>query len=278
MKQFLLSAIALGLVSVSQLSAQCTPGSINVDFQPTINSTIPAGTVGQAYSTTILFKAPTQLTLSLADIPSNLIPSQIAPFIGIIGGQQFAVQVNSMTVNGISGQPNGLTGTVGGGVQGSFVAGQQGCLAIAGTPTEGGNFTVDLDIQYTITIDASALGVPLLTGTFPIPQPVPSPQARQYNMFVPTGIEELTGNNFAVAIAPNPFETSTQVMYNTPQPGNVQLVVYNMLGGLVYSNTFEAKAGKNTIVFSSDKLSSGMYIYSLSNGKEVRTGKLTVSK
>ncbi len=278
MKQFLLSAIALGLVSVSQLSAQCTPGNINVDFQPTINSSIPAGTVGQAYSTTIFFKAPAQLTLSLADIPSNLLPSQIAPFIGLIGSQQFAVQVNTMSVNGISGQPNGLTGTVGGGLQGSFTPGQQGCLAIAGTPTQGGNYTVDLDVEYTITIDASALGVPLLTGEFPIPQPVPSPQARQYNMFVPTGIEELTGNNFAVALAPNPFDATTQVMYNTPQPGNVQLVVYNMLVGLVYCYNFEAKAGKNTIVFSADKLSSGMYIYSLSNGTEVRTGKMTVSK
>lgn len=271
MKKLLLSAVAFGLLTISQVSAQCTPGNIATDFQPAIGTTIPSGAIGSQYNQTILFKAPAQLTVSASDLT---LPAPLNTFAALLPAS-FSVQVNSMNVNGISGQPAGLTGTANG--SGTYNAGQQGCLQIAGIPTEGGNFTVTLDVEYSVTVDASALGLPI-GGTFAIPTPVPSPQARTYNMSVPTSIEELTGNTFNAIVAPNPFDVATNIIYTNPQQGNVDLSVYNMLGKLVYSNTYEAKAGKNTIALNAVNMASGMYIYNLSNGKEVRTGKMTVSK
>jgi hypothetical protein len=277
MKKFLLSAAAIGIMAFTQVNAQCTPGNINSDFQPLIATSLPAAQIGSAYSTTILFKAPASITISASDIPSNLLPAQIAPFIGLLPAS-FTVAVNSMLVGPISGQPAGLTGTLGGGTGGTFTPGEQGCMGIAGTPTAGGNFVVDLNVQYNITIDASALGLPL-SGTFPIPQPIPSPQAKTYNISVPTSIEELDVTAFDLTNnAPNPFSDKTNILFSTPKQANVELTVFNMLGKMVYQNSYPAKQGKNAIEFSAEKLSGGLYIYNLSNGAELRTGKMIVTK
>lgn len=278
MKTFLLSAFAVGVLSVGQLAAQCTPGNINVDFQPTINTSIPAGTVGQAYNTTILFKAPVSLNISVSSIPG--LPTALTSAMALLGiTGDISVDVSSMSVNGISGQPSGLTGVTGGGSGGSYNAGQQGCIGISGTPTQGGNFTITLDVEYIISIDAGSINPALASfGTIAVPQPVPSPTARTYNMSTLTGIEEMNASTFSVIVAPNPFSSVTNIAYTAPQAGQVELNVYNLVGGLVYSNKFEAKQGKNAIEFSADKLTSGLYIYSLTNGKETRTGKMNVTK
>lgn len=278
MKKLLLSALFVGLVATTQSNAQCTPGNITADFQPLIGTNLPVANIGQSYSTTVLFKAPASITISAADIPTDLLPSQIAPFIGLLPAS-FTVEVNSMSVGPISGQPTGITGVFGGGSGGSYTPGQQGCLQLSGTATQTGSFVIDLNVEYTITIDASSFGIPLLTGSFPIPQPIPSPSARTYNMSVPTSIEELDANTFDLTNnAPNPFDTKTQILYSNPKPAVVELNVYNMMGTLVFQNSYEAKAGKNAIDFYADKLPGGMYIYNLSNGSEFRTGKMTIAK
>ncbi len=274
MKKFLLSAAAIGIMAIN-VNAQCTPGNIQADFQPLIATSLPAAAVGQPYNTTILFKAPSTLTISAADIPSNLLPAQIAPFIGLLPAS-FTVGVDAMTVGPVTGLPSGLTAAVGGGT--SFAANEQGCVGITGTATTGGNYTVDLGVQYSITLDASALGLPL-GGSFPIPQPIPSPQAKTYNLSVPTSIEELDATKFDLTDnAPNPFSDKTNILFSTPKQTNVELTVFNMLGKVVFQNKYQAKQGKNNIEFSADKLSGGLYIYSLSNGSEVRTGKMLVTK
>lgn len=275
MKKFLLSAAAIGIMAFTQVNAQCTPGNIQAEFQPLIATSLPAAPVGQPYNTTILFKAPATLTISASDIPSNLLPAQIAPFIGLLPAS-FTVGVNAMTVGPVTGLPGGLTAAVGGGT--SFAANEQGCVGITGTATTGGNYTVDLGVQYSITLDASALGLPL-GGSFPIPQPIPSPQAKTYNISVPTSLEELDVTAFDLTDnAPNPFSEKTNILFSTPKQANVELTVFNMLGKVVFQNKYQAKQGKNNIEFSADKLSGGLYIYSLSNGTEVRTGKMIVAK
>lgn len=274
MKKFLLSAVAIGLMAFNQVNAQCTPGNIQAEFQPLIGTSLPAAPIGQPYNTTVLFKAPLTLTVDASSLP---LPAQIAPFVGLLPAQ-LTLSVTTMTVTGISGQPNGLTGTVGGGLGGAFAPNDQGCIGITGTPTQGGNFTVTVDVSYNLSITPSDFGLPV-PGSFDIPQAVPSPQAKTYNMSVPTSVEELDVTAFDLTDnAPNPFSDKTNILFSTPKQTNVELTVFNMLGKMVYQNTYDAKAGKNVIEFTADKLSGGLYIYNLSNGTEVRTGKMVVAK
>jgi hypothetical protein len=273
MKKFLLSAAAIGIMAIN-VNAQCTPGNIQADFQPLIATSLPAAAVGQPYNTTILFKAPLTITVDASSLP---LPPQIAPFVGLLPAQ-LTLTVTTMNVTGITGQPTGLTGTVGGGLGGAFAPNDQGCIGITGTPTQGGNFTVTVGVTYSLSITPSDFGLPL-PGSFDIPQAVPSPQAKTYNLSVPTSIEELDATTFDLTDnAPNPFSDKTNILFSTPKQTNVELTVFNMLGKVVFQNKYQAKQGKNNIEFSADKLSGGLYIYSLSNGSEVRTGKMLVTK
>jgi hypothetical protein len=272
MKKFLLSAAAIGLLAFTQVSAQCTPGNITAEFQPAIGTTLPAAPVGSPYSTTVLLKAPATLSISASSLP---LPPQFAALGLILGGQTIDVTVSTMNVTGISGQPAGLNGTVGGGVGGTFQPNQQGCVEIAGTPTQGGNYTVTIGVEYTVSFDASGFGF----GVIDIPTAVPAPEAKTYNLSVPTSVEELDVTAFDLTDnAPNPFSDKTNILFSTPKATNVELTVFNMLGKMVYQHTYQAKAGKNAVEFFADKLTGGLYIYNLSNGAEVRTGKMIVTK
>lgn len=83
---------------------------------------------------------------------------------------------------------------------------------------------------------------------------------------------------------PNPFNPSTNISFNLPVKSNVSLDVYNLLGQRVLTVAQgEFEAGKHQITLDASKLSSGIYIYSLSasgdNGQRfVQSRKMTLLK
>jgi hypothetical protein len=81
---------------------------------------------------------------------------------------------------------------------------------------------------------------------------------------------------------PNPFNPTTKITYSIPysdNPQNVTLKIYNLLGEVVTTLVDEIKpTGIYSINFSATNLSSGVYIYSLSNGEFRESKKLMVLK
>ncbi len=71
---------------------------------------------------------------------------------------------------------------------------------------------------------------------------------------------------------PNPFNPSTKIQYSLPQPSEVNLKVYDMLGRNVSTivNSYQS-AGSYTVNFDGSNLASGTYIYSL----ETIAGKIS---
>ncbi len=91
------------------------------------------------------------------------------------------------------------------------------------------------------------------------------------------GIDELQTDRFSVAPNfPNPFTGTTTISFNTVRDEACTIKVYNMLGALVYETKFQSKAGKNMYIMDAAKLQSGMYMFTMSNGKETVTRKMTV--
>jgi hypothetical protein len=80
---------------------------------------------------------------------------------------------------------------------------------------------------------------------------------------------------------PNPFNPTTKISYSLPQPGIVQIKVYNILGIKVatlvneyrQAGTYEAEFNAPTL-----KLPSGVYIYSLRVNDFMTSRKMTLLK
>lgn len=79
---------------------------------------------------------------------------------------------------------------------------------------------------------------------------------------------------------PNPFNPATRISFTLPQQSSVYLKIYNMLGQEVAAliNGEVKSSGYHEVVFDASRLSSGVYLYKLSDGKQSMTRKLVLLK
>jgi hypothetical protein len=84
---------------------------------------------------------------------------------------------------------------------------------------------------------------------------------------------ELIGN------VPNPFNPETQIRYIVPGSGPVQLRVYSLDGKrMIEREIAEPGIGMNSITIDMSPFASGIYIYTLRQGKDVRKAKMIFLK
>jgi hypothetical protein len=92
-----------------------------------------------------------------------------------------------------------------------------------------------------------------------------------------TGIADLSEARFNVSQnKPNPFSHNTTIEFSTPSHDNFILKVSNILGKIVYTKNIIAQRGINKITFSGRDLDSGIYFYSLTNGKNAITRRMII--
>jgi hypothetical protein len=78
---------------------------------------------------------------------------------------------------------------------------------------------------------------------------------------------------------PNPFNPSTTIKYALPKAGNVELIVYDVLGNEVSTLVNEEKtAGFNEVEWNASNVPSGMYFYRIQAGDFVETKKMMLLK
>ncbi len=78
---------------------------------------------------------------------------------------------------------------------------------------------------------------------------------------------------------PNPFNVQTTIRFTLPEPQNVELTIYDLLGRQVQTLLDEHKqAGVHTITFNASHLSSGVYFYRLQAGDMIETKRMVLLK
>jgi len=85
------------------------------------------------------------------------------------------------------------------------------------------------------------------------------------------------GNHFWLGQnRPNPAISQAQIDYFIPTEGIVEFRLYNVLGETLIANSTSATAGKHTINVNTDKLSDGVYYYTLRFNNQQATQRMII--
>lgn len=97
-------------------------------------------------------------------------------------------------------------------------------------------------------------------------------------VYGPTSIANvLNPNVFEVHQSyPNPADDEATITFTTPRMENIDVKIFNMLGAVVYDQTILSESGVNDVKINTGRMSSGLYIYTVSNGTKTFTKKMTV--
>lgn len=81
-----------------------------------------------------------------------------------------------------------------------------------------------------------------------------------------------------LAIFPNPAQDMISVQVNASEDANVDLVLYDLLGQEVLKRTLNFSSGFNQEKIMLNNVANGIYLLKLTNGEQVYTNKIVVSK
>ncbi|MBI4647032.1 MAG: T9SS type A sorting domain-containing protein [Bacteroidia bacterium] len=225
----------------TRLYAQCTPDSGCVDIVNSENGPgqicpdpLPSGTVGMPYIQTV-----------------TIIP----PYEGEYEGN--TVTVDKITLDAVENLPPGL----------SYVQSatemfpyHSYCVLVSGTPTTAGVYNLSVKVTPYVTL-----------GPY---HNVECPQQIDDSSLVITihessSVYDINGESFEVMnIAPNPYRDKITISYCTLVSERIELKIFDILGKEIYYEKNFAMKGRNYSEFDGRNLKSGIYICSVSNGKE----------
>lgn len=78
---------------------------------------------------------------------------------------------------------------------------------------------------------------------------------------------------------PNPFNPTTKIEYKIPNESDITLLVYNILGEIIYKlKQSDVKAGKHEIIFNGKNLPSGIYYYQIRTTDFIDTKEMLLIK
>lgn len=87
------------------------------------------------------------------------------------------------------------------------------------------------------------------------------------------------GNLILYQNFPNPFETTTTIVYEVLEDDNIEIVLYNVESKYAPFKILEKsfiKKGKHQVELNLSEFSQGFYFYTISNGKDFITGKMII--
>ena len=259
--------------------AQCTPNSLYQDsvysIWPDTIQNLPHATQGVSYYTQIDLKTPTTL-IEAAGGDSSLTT------IDTLGNSYYigTWPVDSMSMVSTIGLPNGFSldcNTPNCVYEGDVV----GCANVYGTTSDPvGVYPITILVNVYTHGSITVFGIPIAIETDLYSALGDYEYIEGYKIVVnsATGLETFHQDDFVLfQNTPNPFAEYTNIQFNAPKPDNVAFEVVDMFGRSVYTEKIAATKGLNTYQFSHD-LSSGIYMYTINNGKESISKRMIVAE
>ena len=301
MKKTLLTIFA-GILSVSVASAQCTPDPMATgNFYPdsTTFVTNNAAMAGVDYSALITITTITDTVVTAAGftVSAFIDAFKVDAVNGAPAG--FAFTGGGTTFEAADPRPDfGQTrldstwwNSYGTANDPTTLSTVQGCLQItasaadvaAAAPATGfTDYAVEVLVDARVAATEPAVEFLLPNGTWlsgtTLADPLP---VNDYVIRVSAAAsvtDVLNLNAFDVAQSyPNPANETATISYTTPNSTKIEFKVYNMLGGLVYSESMTSQKGMNNIQLETSAMTAGMYVYTVSNGVKVHTKRMNIN-
>ena len=257
--------------------AQCIPNSLYQDsvynIWPDTIQNLPHATQGVNYYTQIDLKTPTTL-IEAASGDSSLTT------IDTLGNSYYigTWPVDSMVMVSTIGAPSGIIldcNTPNCAYEGDVV----GCANVYGTTNDpAGVYPITIAINVYTHGSITVFGIPIPVETDLYSALGDYEYIEGYKIVVnsATGLEAFHQDDFVLfQNTPNPFAGFTNIQFNSPKSDNVEFEVIDMFGRSIYTDRIAATKGLNTYQFSHN-LSSGIYMYTINNGKESISKRMIV--
>jgi hypothetical protein len=241
-------------------------------FNPSA-SALPDGEINEPYTgQTINFTVPETTTISglIVEQAIGLLFPQAAPVIGLLGleNQEFDFNVDNTTLI-VNGLPSGLSATCDANPC-TYIANSSGFITIEGTPTQSGNFTMNITTLSNGEADISSIAGGIL-GQFGIPTSIDLPAP------VSTGLDEtgytlsVTNPNsiaeandlFGLRLHPNPTSGDVVLAISSKETGTAECAIYSITGSLVNTRSVSINLGENRIQIATNPLAKGLYFLKL---------------
>lgn len=240
----LLTAIISGFIILAQLSAQCDPDTSCTDigdpgqFCP---DSLPSAALNVLYDETVTVIAP---------------DSAPPPYV---------FKINYIEIDSVKNLPPGIDFFPNADI---FFPDTAYCIQITGTPTQTGEFILEIHIGATIDI-----------GGYPVKVPFVDDSSVVITILDNLGTQPAGLSEFRVyQNVPNPFSEMTRLGYYTPEEKRIELNVYNLLGVLVHHEYELVAPGEHYFRFDGSELQPGTYLYKVTTGDGYFTGKLLKSR
>ena len=246
MKKLLYSLIFIAsalLLSIPMGHAQCEPDTVTCkdtlqpgEFCPKL---LPDGFVGQPYSEVI-----------------TILPPGHYDFSGI------QVTVLELVVQDVKNMPPGITYEAS---ADTLLPDSAYCVLLSGTPETAGEY--DLGITVSVLVDIPYTGVMKIDS-------ITDDTSVSIVIHAGSGLDDPTWQDQLVICGPNPFNNTTTIRLKSQGIEDAELIVYNILGGIVYREQLRTSPGINHFGFDGQDLRHGTYIYHVKTKGEIYTNRL----
>ena len=241
---------------------------------------LPTAIPGNPYDATLTVKTPATL------LEANSGDSSIL-YIDTLGTSTYVGgwPVDSMDLVQVNGMPNGLVlhcDELDPNVDNCMLPGNYlTCAYVDGTTNDPiGIYPIELVINvYTNgSITVFGITVPVVTDLYSALGNYES--ITGYNIVISntSSYEMFNSNEFTLLQnVPNPTRNNTTIQFNTPNSNMIKFQITDMFGKVVHSKNIKSEIGLNTIEFN-NRLSAGVYTYSVQNDERIISKKMIISE
>jgi hypothetical protein len=249
---------------------QCTPsGTLTEPGLSPASDSLPPVNNGEVSTTVIQFKNFDTITF---------------------GGQLLTIQ--SLKLDSIGNLPAGLCWATNK-TNNTWANQEDGCIKVNGTTCSAPGqhklkIIVTANVGVPIQTDADAANLKYFVrvkNTADAETPIDSNQTSA-NPFIAyggsancsVGIKDVQSNINTLNVVPNPFNSKAVVSFYSDKAGVMTERLTNMIGSEVFKRNTQVTTGLNTTTIDRNELPTGVYFYSISDGKSVATKRVVISE